>query len=143
MAEMQKAPDSTFSRIRQHLSARVVVAVIIAVLAIILIDRGYEAITLRNRRQAMIATNDTPADDDSLETVEVKTEGVDEEGNLVIDDLVVAADREGKILATDETVAVITPEGDVVVDEKLSVLGEDGKLHDVEEDIAVMEVNDE
>ena len=99
-------------------------------------DRGYRAITQRNGRPAMSGTNDTPSDDDSLEMVEVETEGVDEEGNLVIDDLVVAVDVEGKVLATDETVAVITPEGDAVVDEKLSVLGEDGKLHAVEEDIS-------
>ena len=91
----------------------------------------------------MSGTNDTPPDDVIPEVIEVETEGVDEEGNLVIDDLVVAADSEGKVLATDETVAVITPEGDAVVDEKLSVLGEDGKLHAVEEDISVMEVNDE
>ncbi len=84
-----------------------------------------------------------PAKDDSLEIVEVETEGVDEEGNLVIDDLVAAVDSEGKILATDETVAVIMPEGDAVVDEKLSVLEEDGKLHAVEEDISVLEANDE
>ena len=91
----------------------------------------------------MSGTNDTPADDDSSEMVEVETEGVDKEGNLVIDDLVAAVDSEGKILATEETVAVITPEGDAVVDEKLSVLGEDGKLHTAEEDISVMEVKDE
>jgi len=90
----------------------------------------------------MSGTSDIPAGDDSLEMVEVETEAVDEEGNLVIDDLVVAVDNEGKILATDETVAVITPEGDAVVDEKLSVLGEDGLLHAVEEEI-VLEVNDE
>jgi hypothetical protein len=143
MAEVQKAPESTFSRSRQHPSARLVVAVIMAVLAIVLTYRGYQAVTQRNRRHAMSGTNDTPADDDSSEMVEVETEGVDKEGNLVIDDLVAAVDSEGKILATEETVAVITPEGDAVVDEKLSVLGEDGKLHTAEEDISVMEVKDE
>jgi hypothetical protein len=91
----------------------------------------------------MSENSDPSADDVSAKMMEVETEGVDEEGNLVIDDLVVAADSQGKILATDETVAVITPEGDAIVDEKLSVLGEDGKLHAVEEDISVMEVNDE
>jgi hypothetical protein len=143
MAEVQEAPESTVNRSRQHPSARVVVAAIIAVLAVVLLYRGYQAITQRNRRQALSETNGTPADDASAKMMEVETEGVDEEGNLVIDDLVVAADSEGKVLATDETVAVITPEGDAVVDEKLSVLGEDGKLHAVEEDISVMEVNDE
>ena len=34
-----------------------------------------------------------------------------------------------KDLATDETIAVITPEGDTVIDEKLSVVGDDGELH--------------
>jgi len=90
-------------------------------------------------RQVMRETNDTPAGDDSLEVTEVETEGVDEEGNLVIDELVVAVDSEGKIVATDETVAVITSEGHVVVDETLSVVGEDGKLHAVEEDISALE----
>ena len=143
MAKVQEAPESAFSRSRQHLSARrVVVAVIIAVLAIILTYRGYQAIT-QNRRQAMSGTNDTPADDDSPEVVEVETEGVDEEGNLVIDDLVVALDSEGNIVATDETVAVITPEGDAVVDEKLSVMGKDGKLHAAEEDVSIFEIDDE
>jgi hypothetical protein len=143
MAEVQKAPESTSSRSSQHLSARVVVVVIIAVLGIILVGRGYQAITQRNRRQAIGGTNDTPTDDVSPEMMEVKTEGVDEEGNLVVDDLVAAVDSQGKIVATDETFAIITPEGDAVVDEKLSVLGEDGKLHAVEEDISVVEINDE
>jgi hypothetical protein len=143
MTEVQQAPEITFAPSRQHRSGRFVVAVIIAVPAMILIYRGYQAIMQRNRRQAMSGTNDTPADDVSPEIVEVEAEGVDEEGNLVIDDLVMAVDSEGTIVATDETVAVITPEGDAVVDEKLSVLGEDGKLHAAEEDISVLEVNDE
>ncbi len=63
-------------------------------------------------------------------------------GNLVVDDLMVAVDSDGKIVATDETVAVITPEGDTVIDEKLSVVGDDGELHTVEEDISVAEVDE-
>ena len=55
--------------------------------------------------------------------VEFETEDVDAAGNLVVDDLVVAVDSDGEVIATDETVAVITPEGDTVVDEKLSVVG--------------------
>ena len=74
--------------------------------------------------------------------VEVETEDVDAEGNLVVDDLVVAVDSDGKIMATDETVTVITSEGDTVVDEKLSVGGDDGELHTVEEDISVTEVDE-
>jgi hypothetical protein len=57
----------------------------------------------------------------------------------VVDDLFVAVDGDGNIVATDETIAVITPEGDTVIDETLSVVGDDGELHAVEEDIAVAE----
>jgi hypothetical protein len=81
--------------------------------------------------------------DDALEVVEVETDDIDEEGNLVIDDLVVAVDGDGKIVATDETVAVLTPEGDAVVDETISVVGEDGELHIVEEDVAIVEAGEE
>jgi len=77
-----------------------------------------------------------------LEVVEVETGGLDADGNVIVDDLMVAVDGDGKIVATDETVAVFTPEGDTVIDEKLSVVGEDGELHTVEEDIAVTEVDE-
>jgi hypothetical protein len=108
----------------------------LAVLGLLLRQR-----TAQTRRQVMNETNDTPAGE-ALEMVEVGTEGVDEEGNLVIDDLVVAMDSEGRIVATDETVAVITAEGDAVVDETVSVVGEDGKLHAVEEDISGLEADE-
>jgi membrane-bound ClpP family serine protease len=71
--------------------------------------------------------------------VEVDTEEVDADDNLVVDELLVAVDSDGTIVATDETIAVITPEGNTVVDEKLSVMGDDGELHTVEEDISLME----
>ncbi len=74
-----------------------------------------------------------------LGVMEVETGGVDAAGNLIVDDLIVAVDGDGKIVAADETVAVITPEGDTVIDEKLSVVGEDGELHTVEEDISATE----
>ena len=77
-----------------------------------------------------------------FEVVEVETEDIDADGNLVVDDLVVAVDSDGMIVATDETVAVITPEGDTIIDEKLSAMGDDGELHTVEEDIAVTEVDE-
>ncbi len=80
--------------------------------------------------------------DGSLEVVEVETGGVDAAGNLVVDDLFVAVDSDGKIVATDETVAVITPEGDTVIDEKLSMVGEDGGLHAVEDDISITDVDE-
>jgi hypothetical protein len=73
----------------------------------------------------------------SLGVVEVETEKIDADGNLVVDDILVAVDDDGTVVATDETIAVITPEGDTVIDEKLSVLGDDGELHTVEEDISV------
>jgi hypothetical protein len=78
----------------------------------------------------------------SYGVVEVETEEVDAAGNLVVDDLLMAVDGDGKIVATDETVAVLTPEGDTVVDEKLSVVGKDGELHTVEEEISVTEVDE-
>jgi len=81
--------------------------------------------------------------DDSLEVVEVESEGIDEDGNLVIDELLVAVDGAGDVVATDETVTVITPEGDAVVEETLSVMGEDGALHAVEEDITLLDADDD
>jgi hypothetical protein len=79
---------------------------------------------------------------DSLGVVEIETEDVDADGNIVVDDLVVAVGGDGKILATDETIAVITPKGDAVIDEKLSAIGDDGELHTVEEDISITEVDE-
>ena len=78
----------------------------------------------------------------SLGLVEFETEDVDAAGNLVLDDLVVAVDSDGKIVATDETIAVVTPEGDAVIDEKLSVVGDDGELHTVDEVISSTEVDE-
>lgn len=40
MSEVKKSPDSTFDRIKQRLSARVIVAIVIAVLAVILIAQN-------------------------------------------------------------------------------------------------------
>jgi membrane protein implicated in regulation of membrane protease activity len=96
----------------------------------------------QHKNLAVSEDTQRPTDDDSLEVVEVETEGVDDEGNIVIDDLVIAVDSGGTIVATDETIAVITPEGNAVVDEKLSVVGGDGKLHTVEEDISDLEVEE-
>ena len=78
----------------------------------------------------------------SLGVVEFEAEEVDAAGNLVVDDLVVAVDGDGKIVATDETIAVVTPEGDAVIDEKLSVVGDDGELHAVEEVISSTELDE-
>ena len=78
----------------------------------------------------------------SLGVVEFETEDVDADGNLVVDDLLVAVDGDGKIVATDETIAVVTPEGDAVIDEKLSAVGDDGELHTVDEVISSTEVDE-
>jgi hypothetical protein len=91
----------------------------------------------------MSETNDTPAGEDALELVEVETEGVDQEGNLVDDDLVVAVDSDGRIVATDEVITVVTADGDAVIDETISVVGDDGKLRAVEEEISVLETGEE
>jgi hypothetical protein len=78
----------------------------------------------------------------SLGVVEFAAEDVDADGNLVVDDLVVAVDDDGKIVATDETIAIVTPEGDTVIDERLSVVGDDGELHTVEEAISTTEIDE-
>ena len=75
--------------------------------------------------------------------VRVETEVVDDEGNVVVDDLVAAVDGDGNIVATDETITTVTSDGDVVVDETIAVRGDDGRLHAVEEDVTVVEADDE
>jgi hypothetical protein len=90
----------------------------------------------------MSENNKRPAAGDPLRVVEVEAEGVDEEGNLVLDDLVVEVDGEGNIVAADETIAVVTEEGDVIVDETLSVVGDDGELHAIEEGRSFIEADD-
>jgi hypothetical protein len=94
------------------------------------------------KERSMRLTSAGSGEEGPLSVVEVETGGVDASGNLIVDDLIVAVDNDGKIVATDETVAVITPEGDTVIDEKLSVVSEDGELHTVEEDIAITEADE-
>ncbi len=91
----------------------------------------------------MSETNETPAREDALELVEVETEIIDDEGNVVVDDLVAAVDGDGTIVATGETITTVTPDGDIVVDETIAVRGDDGRLHAVEEDVTVLEADDE
>ena len=59
-----------------------------------------------------------------------------------MDDVVAAVDADGKIIATDETIAVMTAEGDAIVDETVWVVGDDGKLHAIEEDRSFIEADD-
>jgi hypothetical protein len=87
--------------------------------------------------------DESSAGEDSLHGVEVESEGVDEEGNLVIGDLVAEVDSVGSIVAADETIAVVTEEGDVIVDETLSVVGDDGELHAIVADRTIIEADDE
>ena len=91
----------------------------------------------------MSDSDDTPGDDDTIELVEIGTEEVDEDGNVVLDDLVAALDSDGNIVATTETVIVVTPDGDVVSDETVSVAGDDGELHVIEENVEIAEADDE
>lgn len=93
----------------------------------------------------MSETDEILSGENSLDVVEVEVEveGVDQEGNLVIDDLVAAVDGEGNIVATDETIAVVTEDGDMIIDETVSVVGDDGELHAIEEDRALIEAEDE
>ncbi len=64
----------------------------------------------------MSDTSDSPDDEiEEIEVIEVVTGGVDDEGSMVVDDLVAVVDGEGNVLATDETVTVETPDGDVRV----------------------------
>jgi len=76
---------------------------------------------------------------DQLDEVEVVTTAVGDDGTIVVDDLVSVVDRDGNVLATDETIAVAAPDGTVVVDETISAVDEDGDLVPVEEDLTVIE----
>jgi hypothetical protein len=82
---------------------------------------------------------DPSAEDTDVDLVEVEVDGVDEDGDIVVDDVIAAVDNEGNVIATDEIVTVVTPDGDVVVDETISVVGGDGELHPFVQDIAVVE----
>jgi hypothetical protein len=74
--------------------------------------------------------------------IEVVSGGVDRDGNIVVDEVVAEVDSEGRVIATDETIAVKTPEGDIVVDETFSVADEEGELRPIEEDLTVLEAGD-
>jgi len=90
----------------------------------------------------MSDTSHTPTGDDELELVEVETEDVGEDGNVVVDDVVTVVDSHGNIIATDETIAELTADGNIVVDETFSVADEDGGLHVIDEVVTVLETED-
>ena len=98
---------------------------------------------VQTRRYAVGEKDERPAGEHSMDVVEVESEGVDAEGNMVVDDFVAAVDGDGTVVATDETIAVMTAEGDVLVDETLSIVGDDGELHAVENNRAFIESGNE
>jgi hypothetical protein len=83
-------------------------------------------------------TNDPTTGADDFDLVEVAIDDVDEEGNIVVDDVVVMLDSTGNIIVTDEVITTLMADGDVVVDETVSVVGYDGELHAIEEDVTVL-----
>ena len=89
----------------------------------------------------MSETNDTSTGKDEFDLVEPEAEDVDEDGNIVVDDVITVVGSGGNIVATDETIAVLTADGDVVIGETFSVVGDDGELHVVEEDATVLEIS--
>jgi hypothetical protein len=83
-----------------------------------------------------------PADDaeqSDLESVEVITTVVGDDGTVVIDDLVVEVDQEGRVVATDERVEIDKSDGTVIVDETFSIADEDGQLRPIDEETTVTE----
>ena len=89
----------------------------------------------------MSETNDTSTGGDEFDLVEVETQDVDEDGNIAGDDVVVVVGSGGNIVATDETITVLTADGDVVIGETFSVVGDDGELHAIEKDVTVLETS--
>lgn len=77
--------------------------------------------------------------DDEIEVEEFETVRVDEDGNLVVDDVIVVVDAHGHVLATDETIVVLDARGDAVLDETVSIVGDDGQMHVLEEDVVIVE----
>jgi len=72
-----------------------------------------------------------------LETVEIIRGEVEDDGTVVIDDLVLEVDPEGNIVASDERIEIDMPDGTVIVDETFSVAGPDGELEEIEEDTTI------
>lgn len=95
------------------------------------------------RENTMSDAKDVDGAEGDFDVVEVESVGTDDEGNIVVDDIVIVTDHEGHVLATDETVAVLDAHGDAVIDEVVAVIGEDGELHVLEEDVAVIEESDQ
>ena len=78
-----------------------------------------------------------------LESVEIITAEVEEDGTIVVDDLVAEVDAQGNIVATDELVEIDLPDGTVILDETFSVADENGELVVIEEDTTVFTPEDQ
>jgi hypothetical protein len=80
------------------------------------------------------AAEDTP----DLETIEVVTAEVEDDGTIIVDDLVAEVDGDGNVVATDELVEIDLPDGTVIVDETFSVADESGELVMIDEETTVL-----
>jgi len=79
-----------------------------------------------------------PAASDVLESVEVITAEVADDGTIVVDDFVAEVDAEGHVVATDELVEIDLPDGTVIIDETFSVADESGELVVIDEETVVL-----
>src|SRR5436305_9698072 len=74
-------------------------------------------------------------DHEQINEVEVVSSAVGDDGTVVVDDLKAIVDNDGNVLATDEIIAVEGSDGTIVVDEVISVADDDGELIEIEEDV--------
>lgn len=87
--------------------------------------------------------SDTEATGDrDLESMEIITAAMQEDGTIVIDDLVAEVDPEGRVVATDERVEIDLPDGTVIVGETFSVADEDGDLVAIDEETTIFGPDD-
>jgi hypothetical protein len=82
-------------------------------------------------------------DENDLESVEIVTAEVEEDGTIVIDDLVAEVDGQGNVVATDELVEIDLPDGTVIMDETFSVANEEGELVVIDEETIVLTPGDD
>jgi hypothetical protein len=82
------------------------------------------------------------AGDATLETEEVVTVDVEDDGTVVVDDLVAEVDAQGNVIAADELTEVDLPDGTVIVDETFSVADDEGELTVIDEETEVVSPKD-